>query len=88
MQKQNFKKKTEYKSERIFSEDDRIIIVPIEEKYINILQLDKNNINYKTIKKAYFYLANKYHPDKPGGDIEKFHKISEAYDFLKERYKS
>lgn len=34
------------------------------------------------IKKAYRRLAHKYHPDKPGGNAEKFKQISEAYKYL------
>lgn len=34
------------------------------------------------IKKAYKLLAQKYHPDKPGGSAEKFSRILEAYEIL------
>ncbi|MFA6145716.1 MAG: molecular chaperone DnaJ [Patescibacteria group bacterium] len=34
------------------------------------------------IKKAYRQAAQKYHPDKPGGNAEKFKEISEAYQTL------
>lgn len=34
------------------------------------------------IKKAYRKLAVKYHPDKPGGDEERFKEIADAYDQL------
>ncbi|MGH7141306.1 MAG: molecular chaperone DnaJ [Minisyncoccia bacterium] len=34
------------------------------------------------IKKAFHKLAHKYHPDKDGGDAEKFKELSEAYSIL------
>lgn len=39
--------------------------------------------NYREIKKAYLYLANKYHPDK-GGSRDEFEKIKKAYEILKQ----
>ncbi|KAG5356593.1 Protein psi1 [Yarrowia sp. C11] len=39
------------------------------------------------IKKAYRKAALKYHPDKPGGNEEKFKQISEAYDILSDKEK-
>lgn len=39
------------------------------------------------IKKAYRRLAIKYHPDKPGGDEEKFKEISHAYQILSDEEK-
>ena len=46
----------------------------------NILGVDKN-AEERQIKKAYFDLAKKHHPDK-GGDAEEFKKIQRAYDVL------
>lgn len=35
-----------------------------------------------TIKRAYRKKAQKLHPDRPDGDVEKFHSIQKAYDVL------
>tara|TARA_Y100000296_G_C5136640_1_gene238577 strand:- start:6 stop:605 length:600 start_codon:yes stop_codon:yes gene_type:complete len=40
------------------------------------------NASEDEIKKAYHALAMKYHPDKKGGDEERFKQISEAYSIL------
>ena len=53
--------------------------------YYKILGI-RNDADEKTIKKAYHGLAIKYHPDK-GGDMEKFKKISEAYEILSDKDK-
>lgn len=39
------------------------------------------------IKKAFHKLAHKYHPDKGGGDPEKFKEVSEAYSILSDEKK-
>ena len=46
-----------------------------------MLGLDKK-ASQEDIKKAYKRLALKYHPDKNGGQLEQFQKISEAYNIL------
>ena len=46
----------------------------------SVLGVDKN-ADSKEVKKAYFDLAKKHHPDK-GGDAEEFKKIQKAYDIL------
>lgn len=48
--------------------------------YYEILGVPKN-ASQEEIKKAFYKLAHKYHPDK-GGDVEKFKEINEAYQVL------
>tara|TARA_Y100001933_G_scaffold167290_1_gene165479 strand:+ start:414 stop:1796 length:1383 start_codon:yes stop_codon:yes gene_type:complete len=54
-----------------------------ENEYYEILEVSTNATNQQ-IKKAYYLLAKKYHPDKNKDDIseDKFKKISEAYQIL------
>lgn len=54
--------------------------------YYSILGVDRN-ASESEIKKAYRALARKYHPDRPGGDEEKFKSISEAYEVLSDSKK-
>jgi molecular chaperone DnaJ len=49
--------------------------------YYEILGLSKS-ASTDEIKKAYRKLAHKYHPDKQGGDSEKFKEASQAYQIL------
>ena len=49
--------------------------------YYEILGIDKK-ASPDDIKKAYRKLAHKYHPDKKGGDEQKFKEASEAYSVL------
>lgn len=49
--------------------------------YYNILGIDKK-AGKDDIKKAFRALAHKYHPDKKGGDANKFKEINEAYTVL------
>jgi len=54
--------------------------------YYKILEVSKD-ATQDEIKKAYRRLAHKYHPDKENGDEEKFKKINEAYQVLKDTEK-
>jgi len=56
------------------------------EDYYKILGVDKS-ASEEEIKKAYRKLAHQFHPDRPGGDAEKFKKINEAYQVLSNREK-
>ena len=50
-------------------------------EFYETLGVEKNATD-TDIKKAYRKLAQKFHPDKPTGNEEKFKKISEAYEVL------
>ncbi len=49
--------------------------------YYKILGVSRN-ASTEEIKKAFRRLAHKYHPDKEGGDAEKFKEVNEAYQVL------
>ncbi|MEX0673101.1 MAG: molecular chaperone DnaJ [Candidatus Paceibacterota bacterium] len=52
-----------------------------EKNYYQILGVEKK-ASKDEIKKAFRKLAQKYHPDKKGGDEKKFKEINEAYNIL------
>lgn len=54
--------------------------------YYNLLGLEKG-ASKDDIKKAFYKLAAKYHPDKKGGDEAKFKEINEAYQTLSDEKK-
>lgn len=54
--------------------------------YYNVLGVDKG-ASKDDIKKAFYKLAAKYHPDKKGGDEAKFKEINEAYQTLSDEKK-
>jgi len=54
--------------------------------YYKILGVSKA-ATQSEIKKAYHKLAHKHHPDKSGGDAEKFKEITEAYSVLSDAKK-
>lgn len=54
--------------------------------YYKILEIEKG-ASEDEVKKAYRKLAHKYHPDKAGGDENKFKEINEAYQVLSDKSK-
>ena len=58
-----------------------------QNKACEILNLDINNLNSKNIKKAYYKLALKWHPDKNKSENsnKKFNEIVDAYNYLNEK---
>lgn len=53
----------------------------MQKNYYDILGISKS-ASKDEIKKAFHKLAHKYHPDKSGGDADKFKEVSEAYSVL------
>src|SRR3989339_1672700 len=49
--------------------------------YYKILGVEKT-ASQEELKKAFRKLAHKYHPDKPGGDEQKFKEVNEAYQIV------
>jgi len=56
------------------------------EDYYKVLGINKN-ASQEEIKKAYYKLAQKYHPDKKDGNEAKFKTINEAYQVLSDKEK-
>ncbi len=54
--------------------------------FYTVLGVDKG-ASKDDIKKAFYKLASKYHPDKKGGDEAKFKEINEAYQTLSDEKK-
>lgn len=54
--------------------------------YYDVLGVDKG-ASKDDIKKAFYKLAAKYHPDKKGGDEAKFKEVNEAYQILSDEKK-
>src|SRR3989344_8450770 len=54
--------------------------------YYKILGVDKN-ASQEEIKKSFRKKAHEFHPDKAGGNAEKFKEINEAYQILRNEQK-
>ena len=54
--------------------------------YYKVLGIEKG-ASEDEVKKAFRRLAHKYHPDKEGGDAEKFKEVNEAYQVLSDSKK-
>lgn len=54
--------------------------------YYKVLGVDKGASD-EEIKKAFRRLAHQHHPDKAGGDTEKFKEVNEAYQILSDKQK-
>lgn len=54
--------------------------------YYKTLGIEKG-ASQAEVKKAFYKLAQKYHPDKPGGDEAKFKEANEAYQILSDEKK-
>jgi molecular chaperone DnaJ len=54
--------------------------------YYHILGISKNASD-EEVKKAYRKLAHEHHPDRPGGNEQKFKEINEAYQVLSDKTK-
>ena len=58
----------------------------MSKNYYDILGVTKS-ASKDDIKKAFYKLASKYHPDKKGGDEAKFKEVNEAYQVLSDEKK-
>ena len=54
--------------------------------YYRVLGIEKSASD-EEVKKAYRKLAHEYHPDRPGGNEQKFKEINEAYQVLSDKTK-
>lgn len=49
---------------------------------------DQPEFCFEDVKRKYREQALRFHPDKPGGSTEKFQKLSEAYNYFKDKHAS
>ena len=63
-----------------------VYIMKSMKNYYEVLGVSKS-ASEEDIKKAFRKLAQKYHPDKKGGDEQKFKEVSEAYSVLSDKKK-
>ena len=54
--------------------------------YYTILGVDRG-ASQEDIQKAFRKMAHQYHPDKKGGDVNKFKEVNEAYQILSNEQK-
>ncbi len=57
-------------------------------QYLNILELQSLPSDKKSLKKIYYRLIKKYHPDKNPNGLQKTQKIIEAYEYLSRKYEN
>lgn len=65
----------------LFAEDKDIIKQRIDAR--EVLGVDQDSTDFKTIHKNFKKLSKEHHPDMPEGDTEKFKKINKAHKILK-----
>ncbi|MDD5639532.1 MAG: molecular chaperone DnaJ [Candidatus Pacebacteria bacterium] len=58
----------------------------MQKDYYKILGVSRSS-SADEIKKAYYKLAHQFHPDKKGGNEEKFKEVNEAYQILSDKEK-
>jgi hypothetical protein len=66
---------------RTFSEDDNIEKQRAQAR--ELLGVEAGSLDLNDINKKYKVLAKKYHPDMPGGSLQKFKEINNAHKTLK-----
>ena len=61
-----------------------------KDDYYKLFDLDRNTFDKKALRKAYYSLAKKYHPDKNPGNKEaekKFKEVTHAFEILNDDQK-